>query len=106
MYVDRACERAGVTPAEWDDVVRRSGNVFAKTLGLPPDAGGAVQRILTAVEAGVRREIGLGLAGDRYFTFSAGLGVDAEVIGDMERQRAHGRRASVAGQRAPTLSAA
>ena len=71
-------------------------NVFARTLGLPADAGGAVQRILSAVAAGSRRKIGLGLAEDRYFTFSAGLGVDAEVIGDMERQRAHGRRASVA----------
>jgi diacylglycerol kinase family enzyme len=74
-----------------------SGNVFAKTLGLPPDAGGAVQRILAAVEAGERREIGLGLAGERYFTFSAGLGIDAEVIKDMDRQREHGRRASAAG---------
>ena len=45
---------------------------------------------------GTRRKIGLGLAGDRYFTFSAGLGIDAEVIADMERQRARGRRASVA----------
>ena len=71
-------------------------NVFARTLGLPPDAGGAVQRILADVTAGHQRKIGLGLAGDRYFTFSAGLGVDAEVIGDMERQRARGRRASVA----------
>jgi diacylglycerol kinase family enzyme len=71
-------------------------NVFARTLGLPPDAGSAVQRILAAVRDGGRRKIGLGLAGERYFTFSAGLGVDAEVIGDMERQRAHGRRASVA----------
>ena len=40
--------------------------------------------------AGTRRKIGLGLAGDRYFTFSAGLGIDAEVIGDIERQRARG----------------
>jgi diacylglycerol kinase family enzyme len=71
-------------------------NVFARTLGLPADAGGAVQRILAAVAAGTRRKIGLGLAGDRYFTFSAGLGIDAEVIADMERQRARGRRASVA----------
>jgi diacylglycerol kinase family enzyme len=71
-------------------------NVFARTLGLPADAGGAVQRILSAVATGTRRKIGLGLAGDRYFTFSAGLGIDAEVIADMERQRARGRRASVA----------
>ena len=46
--------------------------------------------------AGTRRKIGLGLAEDRYFTFSAGLGIDAEVIADMDRQRARGRRASVA----------
>jgi diacylglycerol kinase family enzyme len=71
-------------------------NVFARTLGLPADAGGAVQRILSAVADGTRRKIGLGLAGDRYFTFSAGLGLDAEVIADIERQRARGRRASVA----------
>ncbi len=68
-------------------------NVFARTLGLPPDPAGAVQRILRAVERGTRRTIGLGLAGDRYFTFSAGLGVDAEVIADMERRRASGGRA-------------
>jgi diacylglycerol kinase family enzyme len=71
------------------------GNVFARTLGLPPDAGSAVQHILAAVSAGRQRRIGLGLAGDRYFTFSAGLGWDAEIIKDMERQRAHGRRASL-----------
>ena len=72
------------------------GNVFARTLGLPADAGGAVQQILSAVAAGTRRKIGLGLAEGRYFTFSAGLGIDAEVIADMDRQRAQGRRASVA----------
>jgi diacylglycerol kinase family enzyme len=69
-------------------------NVFARTLGLPPDPAGAVQRILSAVETGTRRTIGLGLAGERYFTFSAGLGFDAEVIADVERRRARGRRAS------------
>jgi diacylglycerol kinase family enzyme len=69
-------------------------NVFARTLGLPPDPAGAVQRILRAAETGSRRTIGLGLAGDRYFTFSAGLGWDAEVIADVERRRASGRRAS------------
>ena len=69
-------------------------NVFARTLGLPPDRAGAVQRILSAMETGARRTIGLGLAGERYFTFSAGLGWDAEVIADVERRRASGRRAS------------
>ena len=71
-----------------------SANVFARTLGLPPDAAGAVHRILNAVETGTRRTIGLGRAGDRYFTFSAGLGVDAEVVADMERRRANGGHSS------------
>jgi diacylglycerol kinase family enzyme len=69
-------------------------NVFARTLGLPTDPAGAVQRILSAAEAGTRRTIGLGLAGERYFMFSAGLGVDAEVVADVDRQRASGRHAS------------
>jgi diacylglycerol kinase family enzyme len=38
--------------------------------------------------------IGLGLAGDRYFTFSAGLGWDAEVVGEVDRLRAEGHRES------------
>ena len=91
MRIAEPAERPAIAP-----IPGGSANVFARTLGLPPDAGSAVQRILAAVAAGERRKIGLGLAGDRYFTFSAGLGVDAEVIGDMERQRARGRRASVA----------
>lgn len=69
-------------------------NVFARTLGLPPDPAEAVHRILRAVSAGTRRTIGLGLAGDRYFTFSAGLGVDAEVVADVDRRRAGGGHAS------------
>jgi len=91
MQVAEPTERPAIAP-----VPGGGANVFARTLGLPPDAGGAVQRILAAVAAGERRKIGLGLAGDRYFTFSAGLGLDAEVIADMERQRARGRRGTVA----------
>jgi diacylglycerol kinase family enzyme len=69
-------------------------NVFARTLGLPLEPAEAVQRILGALDAETWRTIGLGQAGDRYFTFSAGLGVDAEVVGDVDRRRATGRRAS------------
>jgi diacylglycerol kinase family enzyme len=42
------------------------------------------------------RTIGLGLAGERYFTFSAGLGLDAEVVSEVDRLRASGRRATPA----------
>jgi diacylglycerol kinase family enzyme len=70
------------------------GNVLAQALGLPLDTAAAIARIREVLEAGRYRTIGLGLAGDRYFTFSAGLGMDAEVVREVERLRASGRRES------------
>jgi len=70
------------------------GNVFAQALGLPVDPAAAIARIRQVVETRRYRTIGLGLAGDRYFTFSAGLGLDAEAVGEVERLRASGRRES------------
>jgi diacylglycerol kinase family enzyme len=72
------------------------GNVFAKALGLPADAAEGIARITELIKAGRYRTIGLGLAGDRYFTFSAGLGLDAEAVQEVERLRASGRRESPA----------
>ena len=70
-------------------------NVLARALGLPLDAAAAIRQVREAVEAGRHRTIGLGLADDRYFTFSAGLGWDAEVVREVDRLRALGRRESV-----------
>ena len=70
-------------------------NVLARALGLPLDAAAAIRQIREAVEVGRHRTIGLGLADDRYFTFSAGLGWDAEVVREVDRLRAQGRRESV-----------
>ena len=72
------------------------GNVFARALGLPADAKAAIARIGEILTDGRHRTIGLGLAGDRYFTFSAGLGLDAEAVGEVERLRASGHRESPA----------
>jgi len=72
------------------------GNVFAQALGLPAGASAAIARIREVIKEGQFRTIGLGLAGDRYFTFSAGLGMDAEVVREVERQRASGHRESPA----------
>jgi diacylglycerol kinase family enzyme len=69
-------------------------NVLARALGMPVDAAAAIRQIRDAVAAGRSRTIGLGLAGDRYFTFSAGLGMDAEVVREVDRLRAEGRRES------------
>jgi len=70
------------------------GNVFARALGLPTDPAAAIESIRDLLAAGTYRTIGLTLAGDRYFTFSAGLGMDAEVVHDVEGLRARGRRES------------
>jgi diacylglycerol kinase family enzyme len=70
------------------------GNVLARALGLPVDAAAAIRRVQEVIAAGRYRTIGLGLAQDRYFTFSAGLGMDAETVGEVERLRAAGRRES------------
>jgi len=89
----RATETAGPQQAPLLAVIPGGGaNVFARALGLPVDTAAAIARIREAVEAGRYRTIGLGLAGDRYFTFSAGLGMDAEVVREVERLRAAGRR--------------
>ncbi|MBV9207762.1 MAG: diacylglycerol kinase family lipid kinase [Actinobacteria bacterium] len=69
-------------------------NVLARGLGLPGDAQAAVHRVKEIIAAGRYRTIGLGQAADRYFTFSAGLGMDAEVVRDVDRLRAAGRRES------------
>jgi diacylglycerol kinase family enzyme len=69
-------------------------NVLARALGLPLGAAAAIRQMREVIEAGRYRTIGLGLAADRYFTFSAGLGFDAEVVGEVDRLRAEGRRES------------
>jgi len=73
-----------------------SANVFVRTLGLPADPVEATGAILEAMREGRQRRVGLGLAGDRYFTFSSGLGFDAEVIRAVEGRRANGQPASPA----------
>ena len=70
-------------------------NVLARALGVPLDAAAAIRQVREAIAAGRHRTIGLGLAADRYFTFSAGLGWDAEVVREVDRLRARGHRESV-----------
>ena len=71
-----------------------STNVFTRALGLPRDPVEATGQILEALRAGRRRRIGLGLADARYFTFCAGLGIDGEVVRQVEARRRRGKRAT------------
>ncbi|WP_433467703.1 diacylglycerol/lipid kinase family protein [Spirillospora sp. CA-128828] len=75
-----------------------SANVFARALGLPDDPIGATKAVLEALRAGRHRTVGLGTAchpggTERYFTFCAGVGLDAEVVREVERRREAGVRA-------------
>ena len=71
-----------------------NANVFTRAAGLPADPVDATGQILQALAEGRYRRIGLGLAGDRYFTFHAGLGLDAEVVRAVDGHRARGRTAT------------
>ncbi|MFF3403246.1 diacylglycerol/lipid kinase family protein [Streptomyces sp. NPDC002659] len=82
-----------------------STNVFARALGLPNDAVEATGAILDALRDQTERTVGLGLAAGtpgtedegvpaRWFTFCAGLGFDASVIGRVEQQRERGKRST------------
>ena len=71
-----------------------STNVFARAVGLSDDQVEATGQILEALREGRSRRIGLGRADDRWFTFTAGLGLDAEVVAAVEERRAQGRRST------------
>jgi diacylglycerol kinase family enzyme len=68
-----------------------STNVFARALGLPRDWIEGTSVILAAMRDGRERVIGLGRADDRYFTFCAGMGLDAAVVRRVEQARLRGR---------------
>lgn len=82
-----------------------STNVFARAVGLPNEPVEATGILLDALREGRGRTVSLGLAAgtpgsedegvpDRWFTFCAGLGFDAGVVGRVEQQRERGRRST------------
>lgn len=66
-------------------------NVFARSLGVPTDAMAAVNQLHARIEHPTRR-VTLGRMDDRYFTFSAGCGFDAEAAEMVERDVPKKRR--------------
>jgi diacylglycerol kinase family enzyme len=63
-----------------------STNVFARTLGIPPDPIEATGSLLAALGRGSIRRVGLGSVNGRYFLFHAGVGFDAAVVAQVERR--------------------
>ncbi|CAN5522276.1 diacylglycerol kinase family protein [soil metagenome] len=66
-------------------------NVFARALGIPLDPFAAVERLVDASNRAPRL-VPLGRMDDRYFTFSAGCGFDAEAAERVERHLRSKRR--------------
>jgi diacylglycerol kinase family enzyme len=77
-----------------------SANVFARSLGLPRDPVDATHQLLHALQDQRYRRVNLGRVDAdgpdtaRWFTFSAGVGWDADVVADVDRKR--GKKASPA----------
>jgi diacylglycerol kinase family enzyme len=62
-------------------------NVFARALGIPRDPVEATGALLSALRERRRRSVGLGQVDQRWFTFNAGLGWDAETVQAVDRRR-------------------
>ena len=71
-----------------------STNVVARTLGIPNDVVDATEHLLSLADDFRPRRIDLGVADERYFVFSCGVGIDATVV---ERVDAHPRMKARAG---------
>ncbi|WP_166349593.1 diacylglycerol/lipid kinase family protein [Phytoactinopolyspora limicola] len=71
-----------------------STNVLARNLGIPEDPVEATGLLLDAIRSGRHQPIGLGRVDERYFTFAAGMGLDADVVRAVEEARAAGRRST------------
>ena len=65
-----------------------SNNVFCKMLGIPSDLVDATEHLLRLADRWEPHAIDLGCVNGRFFTFAAGVGLDASVV---ERVDAHPR---------------
>lgn len=63
-------------------------NVMARSLGIPTDPVEATAFIAARMAEMSRRRIGVGRVNDRYFLFSCGIGLDAEVVKRVEEHDA------------------
>jgi diacylglycerol kinase family enzyme len=62
-----------------------SNNVVAKLLGIPTDLVDATEHLLHLADRWEPRVVDLGLVNGRYFTFAAGMGLDASVVERVDR---------------------
>jgi diacylglycerol kinase family enzyme len=68
-----------------------STNVFSRALGIARDPVEATSELLEALRAGRSQSISLGRVNERWFTFTAGVGLDADAVRRVELARAKGK---------------
>ena len=77
-----------------------AANVFARALGLSADPIEATNQLVDLLDSyrrgGSWRHIGLMDCGEIWAVFTAGMGVDADVVAAVEAQRAKGRKVTAA----------
>ena len=77
-----------------------SANVLARALGISPDPIEATNQLVDLLDGyrrgGSWRRIGLMDCGERWAVFTAGMGVDGDVVAAVEAQRAKGRKVTAA----------
>jgi diacylglycerol kinase family enzyme len=61
-------------------------NVFARSLGIPPDAVEATGLLLERADS-LPRRVPLGRIGERYFVANCGVGLDAAIVRAVERRQ-------------------
>jgi diacylglycerol kinase family enzyme len=62
-----------------------SNNVFCKMLGIPHDVVDATEHLLGLADRWQPRAVDLGRVNSRWFTFAAGMGLDASVVERVDR---------------------
>lgn len=67
-----------------------SANVFARSLGTSSDPVVATNQLIDLLSSDTTRRIGLGYADDRWYTFTAGMGLDARVCEAIDSSRNDG----------------
>jgi diacylglycerol kinase family enzyme len=62
-----------------------SNNVVAKLLGIPTDIVDATEHLLHVADRWEPHQVDLGMVNGRWFTFAAGMGLDASVVERVDR---------------------
>jgi len=69
-----------------------SANVYCKLLGIPGEIVDATEHLLRMADRFAPRRVALGLVEDRHYLFSAGVGLDADVVRRVDAHPALKRR--------------